>query len=40
LLGALELAMERREKATGMRYGVSPRQAWQRMKHLAAATLN
>jgi len=40
LLGALELAMKRREKATGMRYGVSPRQAWQRMKHLAAATLN
>ncbi len=40
LLGALELAMKRREKATGVRYELSSRQAWQRMKHLAAATLN
>jgi AP2 domain len=33
-IGALQLAMERREKATGVRYSVSPRQAWNRMKHL------
>jgi hypothetical protein len=33
-IGALQLAMERREKATGVRYSISPRQAWNRMKHL------
>ena len=33
-LGALKLAMARREKATGVRYDVTPRQAWNRMKHL------
>ena len=35
-LGALALAMERREKATGTRYTLTPRQAWNRMKHLVA----
>jgi hypothetical protein len=35
-LGALKLAMERREKATGMRYDLSPRKALNRMKHLIA----
>lgn len=34
MLGALTLAMERRAKATGVRYDVSPRQALRRMKHL------
>jgi hypothetical protein len=34
LLGALELAMRRREEATGLRYDLTPRRAWQRMKHL------
>jgi hypothetical protein len=33
-IGALQLAMERRAKATGVRYDVTPRQAWNRMKHL------
>ena len=33
-LGALKLAMDRREKATGVRYDLTPRQAWNRMKHL------
>ena len=33
-LGALKLAMERREKATGMRYALTARQALNRMKHL------
>jgi hypothetical protein len=36
LLGALKMAMEKREKATGVRYEVSPRQALNRMKHLIA----
>ena len=35
-LGALRMAMERREKATGTRYDITPRQAWNRMKHLIA----
>ena len=35
-LGALKMAMERREKATGMRYDLSPRKALNRMKHLIA----
>jgi hypothetical protein len=35
-LAALKLAMERREKATGMRYDLSPRKALNRMKHLIA----
>ena len=35
-LGALKLAMERREKATGMRYNLSPRRALNKMKHLIA----
>jgi hypothetical protein len=36
MLGALTLAMKKREKATGMRYDLSPRQALNRMKHLIA----
>ena len=36
LLGALAMAMARREKATGVRYEITPRQAWNRMKHLVA----
>lgn len=36
LLGALALAMKRREQATGVRIQLSPRQAWARMKHLVA----
>jgi len=40
LLGALELAMKRRERATDMLYDMSPRQAWSRMKHLVSATLH
>ena len=36
MLGALKLAMERREKATGTRYALTPRQAWNRMKHLVS----
>ena len=35
-LVALKLAMEKREKATGIRYDMSPRQALNRMKHLIA----
>ena len=31
---ALQMAMERREKATGVRYALTPRQALNRMKHL------
>lgn len=34
MLGALTLAMEKREKATGVKYNVSPRKALNRMKHL------
>jgi hypothetical protein len=33
-LGALTLAMEKRETATGVRYDMSPRKALNRMKHL------
>jgi hypothetical protein len=36
LLGALTLAMRKRETATGTSYDVSPRQALNRMKHLIA----
>ena len=36
LLGSLKLAMEKREKATGLRYDMSPRVALNRMKHLIA----
>jgi len=36
MLGALQLAMEKREKVTGVRYDVSPRKALSRMKHLIA----
>jgi len=36
MLGALQMAMEKREKATGIRYDLSPRQALNRMKHLIA----
>lgn len=36
LLEALKLAMEKREKATGLRYDMSPRVALNRMKHLIA----
>jgi AP2 domain len=35
-LGALKLAMERRERATGVRYDLSPRKALNKMKHLIA----
>jgi hypothetical protein len=31
---ALKMAMEKREKATGVKYDLSPRQALNRMKHL------
>jgi len=34
LLGALKLAMEKREKATGTRYDITPRKALNGMKHL------
>lgn len=34
LIGAVQLAMERREKGAGMKYDVTPRQALNRMKHL------
>jgi hypothetical protein len=37
-IGALELAMQRREKATGARYDLTPRQAWNRMRHLVETT--
>jgi hypothetical protein len=33
-LGALQMAMERREKATGLRYEITPRKALNQMKHL------
>ena len=36
LLGALQMAMDRREKGTGVRSGLTARQAWNRMKHLVA----
>jgi hypothetical protein len=36
MLGALTLAMQKREKATGVRYNLSPRKALNRMKHLIA----
>lgn len=36
LLAALKMAMDRREKATGLPCELTPRQAWQRMKHLLA----
>jgi hypothetical protein len=36
MLGALKLAMERREKATGVGYDMSPRKALNLMKHLIA----
>jgi hypothetical protein len=34
MVGALKLAMERREKATGVRYDFTARQALNRMRHL------
>ena len=34
LMGALTMAMQKREKATGVRYAITPRQAMNRMKHL------
>ena len=37
-LGALKMAMDRREKATGIKYDLTPRQALNRMKHLLSAT--
>lgn len=36
-LGALKMAMERREKASGIKYDLTPRQAMNRMKHLLSA---
>ncbi|HZT56731.1 MAG TPA: hypothetical protein VFA35_10920 [Burkholderiaceae bacterium] len=36
-LAALTLAMERRAKATGVKYDITPRQALNRMKHLLSA---
>lgn len=36
-LEALKMAMERREKATGVKYAFSPRQALNKMKHLISA---
>jgi len=38
MLEALKLAMERRAKATGVRYDLTPRQALNRMKHLLTGT--
>ena len=38
LLAALKLAMERREKATGLKYDLTPKRALNRMKHLLSAT--
>lgn len=37
-LEALKMAMARREKATGVKYEFSPRQALNKMKHLISAT--
>jgi hypothetical protein len=37
MLNALKMAMERREKATGMRYEISPRKAFNLMRHLIDA---
>ena len=34
---ALKMAMDRREKATGVKYDLTPRQALNRMKHLLSA---
>ncbi len=34
---ALKMAMDKREKATGIKYEVTPRQALNRMKHLLSA---
>ena len=36
LLVALQMAMDRREKGTGVKSGLTARQAWNRMKHLVA----
>ncbi|MBC8055519.1 MAG: hypothetical protein H7Y61_02945 [Rhizobiales bacterium] len=36
-LGALTMAMERREKATGVKYDLTPKQALNRMKSLLSA---
>ncbi len=36
-MAALKMAMERREKATGVKYDMTPRQALNRMKHLLSA---
>jgi len=37
-LAALKMAMERREKATGTSYGLTVKQALNRMRHLLSAT--
>lgn len=37
-LAALKMAMDRREKATGIKYDLTPKQALNRMKHLLSAT--
>ena len=36
MMGALKMAMTRREKATGTTYSMTPRQAWNRMRHLVS----
>ena len=36
-LAALKMAMERREKATGLKYDLTPKRAFNRMKHLLSA---
>lgn len=38
LLGAIQLAMDKRQKATGLKYEITPRQALNRMKHLLTAS--
>ena len=37
-LVALKMAMDRREKATGIKYDLTPKQALSRMKHLLSAS--
>lgn len=37
-LAALKMAMDRREKATGVKYDLTPKQALNRMKHLLSAS--
>jgi len=37
-IAALKMAMDRREKATGVKYDLTPKQALNKMKHLLSAT--